>query len=98
MDREGGAFYQRGWESLLARHPAVRPRLVMVETWNELHEGTEVAPTAEHGYRYVHLTRQYADLWRSGVYRPPTGHRGPRGLVAATGEPRHKSATLPMVR
>ena len=73
VDREGGAFYQRGWESLLARHPAVRPRLVMVETWNELHEGTEVAPTAEHGYRYVHLTRQYADLWRSGVYRPPTG-------------------------
>ncbi len=73
VDREGGAFYCRNWENLLARHPHVRPRLVMVETWNELHEGTEVEPTLEYGHQYVRLTRHYADLWRTGAYSPPVG-------------------------
>jgi hypothetical protein len=38
----------------------------MVETWNELHEGTEIAPTREHGRKYVELTRRYAALWHAG--------------------------------
>ncbi|MBD3177531.1 MAG: hypothetical protein GF320_20360 [Armatimonadia bacterium] len=73
VEREGGDFYVRNWEDLLSRHPRVRPTLVMVETWNELHEGTEVEPTIEYGHQYVYLTKHYADLWREVAYLPPEG-------------------------
>jgi len=46
----------------------------MVETWNEFHEGTDVAPSREYGRRYVDLTRKYADLFHAGErLRPPDG-------------------------
>lgn len=72
-DREGGAFYRRSWEWLLSRDPARRSKIAVVETWNELHEGTEIAPTREHGRLYVELTRKYADLWRAGARLPRPG-------------------------
>lgn len=65
--REDGAFYSRSWELALSRAPARRPAIAVVETWNELHEGTEIAPTREHGRKYVELTRKYADLWHAGA-------------------------------
>ncbi len=65
-NREGGAFYQRSWEWILSLPLKVRPKIAVVETWNELHEGTEIAPTREHGRLYVKLTRKYADLWKAG--------------------------------
>ncbi|MBI4582902.1 MAG: DUF5010 domain-containing protein [Planctomycetes bacterium] len=65
-DREGGAFYSRSWELLLSKDPQSRPKIAVVETWNELHEGTEIAPTKEHGRKYIDLTRQYAGLWHAG--------------------------------
>jgi hypothetical protein len=65
-EREDGAFYCRAWETALSFDPESRPRLAIVETWNEFHEGTEIAPTKEHGRKYVELTRKYADLWRAG--------------------------------
>ncbi len=71
-DREGGAFYSRSWELVLSRDPTARPKIAIVETWNEFHEGTEIAPTKEYGRRYVDLTRKYSGLWRAGakVERP----------------------------
>jgi hypothetical protein len=65
--REGGAFYRRAWELMLSRHPASRPAIAVVETWNEFHEATEIAPTREYGRLYVELTRKHADLWRAGA-------------------------------
>ncbi|MGQ9730369.1 MAG: DUF5010 domain-containing protein [Candidatus Zipacnadales bacterium] len=62
-DREGGAFYARNWETLLRFNPTRRPKLVMVETWNEFHEGTDVAASKEYGRQYIELTRKYADLF-----------------------------------
>jgi len=66
QDREGGAFYRRNWEKLLAMSPRRRPALVHVETWNELHEATDVAHSREHGRQYIEVTRRYADQWRAG--------------------------------
>ncbi|MCI0748020.1 MAG: DUF5010 domain-containing protein [Verrucomicrobia subdivision 3 bacterium] len=70
VEREGGAFYSRQWEKFLQR-PS---NFVMVETWNEWHEGTDVAESREYGRQYIELTRKYADLFRKG-WRPPV----PRG-------------------
>jgi hypothetical protein len=65
-DREGGAFYRQSWERLLSHNPTTRPSIAIVETWNEWHEGTDIAPSKQYGRQYVELTRQYADWWRAG--------------------------------
>ena len=66
VDRRGGKFYEENWIKLL-RNP---PNFVMVETWNEFHEGTDVCESKEYGRQYIQLTRKYADLFRQG-WRPP---------------------------
>jgi len=42
-----------------------RPWIVHVETWNEWHEGTDVADSREYGRSYIVLTRLFADMWRA---------------------------------
>jgi len=48
-----------------------RPRLVIVETWSELHEGTGICETLEDGRFYIDLTRRYSDMFKAG--RTPAG-------------------------
>ncbi len=52
-DREDGAFYRYSWHAAIASHP----ELVLIETWDEMHEGTEICRTVETGTRYLDLTR-----------------------------------------
>ncbi len=66
VERRGGAFYEDQWLKLL-RRPV---NFVMVETWNEWHEGTDVAESKEYGRQYIELTRKYSDLFKKG-WRPP---------------------------
>ena len=66
VDRRGGAFYEEQWLKLL-RRPA---NFVMIETWNEWHEGTDVAESKEYGRKFIELTRKYAGLFKQG-WRPP---------------------------
>ncbi len=73
VDRRGGATYSDNWERLLALSPSRRPWMVHVETWNEWHEGTDVAHSLEYGRMYIDLTRKYADLFRQGVQVPIQG-------------------------
>ena len=65
VDRRGGAFYEEQWLKLLRRPP----NFVMVETWNEWHEGTDVAESKEYERKYIELTRKYSDLFKQG-WRP----------------------------
>lgn len=67
VPREGGAYFERLWNQCL-RRPS---QLVMIETWNEFHEGTEIAHSREYGRQYLDLNRHYADLFRSGYIPPP---------------------------
>lgn len=66
-DREDGAFYACSWQQVL-RH---RPGLVLLETWNEMHEGTELCPTRELGRQYVDLTKSWVDRLRAGAAPGP---------------------------
>lgn len=85
VPREDGAFFERQWLACLRRPP----RLVMIETWNEFHEGTDIAHSREYGRQYIALNRRYADLFRAG-YQPPaligpyTGKRMVEVELAAT--------------
>lgn len=61
--REEGAFFERNWIRFL-RAPS---RLLHVETWNEFHEGTDIAESREYGRHYIALNRKYADMFKAGI-------------------------------
>ena len=71
VQREGGRFYERQWTRFL-RRPA---NFVMLETWNEFHEGTTLCESREYGRQYIDLTRRFTDLFRRGEV--PAWPRGP---------------------
>lgn len=71
VPRENGAFFERNWIRFL-RRPS---NLVHVETWNEYHEGTDIAASLEYGRQYIELNRKFADMFRAGIKPPRT--RGP---------------------
>lgn len=68
-EREGSRFYRQAWECAL-RSPAP---ITVVETWDELHEGTEICPTVEYGDEYLRLTADYAQAFKKGVAAPIPG-------------------------
>jgi hypothetical protein len=51
--RMAGDTYKKDWDELIARSP----NWVLVDGWNELHEGSELCPTIEYGDRYVSRTK-----------------------------------------
>ncbi len=63
VDRAGGATYDQTWRAALS----VDPAWVLVSSWNEWHEGSEIEPSVEHGRRYLDATRRWAELFRRGA-------------------------------
>lgn len=58
-DREDGDFYARSWEAALR----AKNRIVVIETWNEFHEGTDICESREYGRKYIELTRKFSKLF-----------------------------------
>ncbi|HOC56024.1 MAG TPA: DUF5010 domain-containing protein [Verrucomicrobiota bacterium] len=81
--RDGGRFYEANWLKFL-RRPS---NFVMLETWNEFHEGTDICESKEYGRQYIELTRKYADLFKQGWTPPkPKGpFSGAKAVSAAPG-------------
>ncbi|MCF7847461.1 MAG: DUF5010 domain-containing protein [Kiritimatiellales bacterium] len=73
VDREDGKFYERQWKKLLSYNLHRRAKIVLVETWNELHEGTDVCDSEEYGRQYIKLTAKCGKLFHDGVVLPKTG-------------------------
>jgi len=40
------------------------PNWIMICSWNEWHEGSEIEPSVEYGDYYIRLTREYADKFK----------------------------------
>jgi uncharacterized protein (TIGR03437 family) len=70
-DRNCGDLYQADWDQVVA-HGA---RLVLIEDWNELFEGSGISATKEYGRRYVDQTARNVARWKSSAntpsYSPP---------------------------
>ena len=52
--REDGRFYMWSWNQVLLDVPTI----VLIETWNEFHEGTGIAESKEFGTTYLDITRR----------------------------------------
>jgi hypothetical protein len=63
-DRECGEFYNSGWEAMMGAGAT----LVVIETWNELHEATEIAASREYGATYLNLTAENVLRWKATDY------------------------------
>jgi len=82
-ERAGGKFYEESWLKFL-RRPS---NFVMIETWNEFHEGTDIAESKEYGRQYIELTRKYADRFKQGWKPPQTkgAFTGAKSVTLAAG-------------
>jgi hypothetical protein len=57
-DRADGAYYQATWDGALASNP---PWAVVVSTFNEWMESTQIEPSQQYGSEYLQITRQNSD-------------------------------------
>lgn len=60
-DRQNGQTYRVLWEEAIRADPD----WVLITSWNEWHEGSEIEPSWEHGDQYLKLTAQYAQSFRA---------------------------------
>jgi len=59
-DREGGKFYDASWECALS----CDPDWILVCSWNEWHEGSEIEPSKEDGDRALRQTAEWVRRWK----------------------------------
>jgi hypothetical protein len=59
-DRRNGEHYAGGWRNVLDSDVTI----VHIETWNEMHEATEICESVEYGRQYIDLTRHYTALFK----------------------------------
>jgi glycoprotein endo-alpha-1,2-mannosidase len=62
VDRLDGQVYRVLWEQAIKADPD----WVLITTWNEWHEGSEIEPSYEFGNKYLKLTRDYATRFSKG--------------------------------
>lgn len=60
-EREDGAYYRFSWNQVLSS----KANIVLLETWNEMHEGTDICDSAEFGRKYIDLTREYITKFKN---------------------------------
>jgi len=63
-DRADGAYYQATWDGALASNPQWA---IIVSTFNEWMESTQIEPSVQYGDEYLAITRQNADQYRAST-------------------------------
>jgi len=56
VDRWDGQLYGMLWEQAIKS----APDWVLITSWNEWHEGTEIEPSVESGDKYIKITSEYS--------------------------------------
>ncbi|MCL4542984.1 MAG: glycoside hydrolase family 99-like domain-containing protein [Chloroflexi bacterium] len=65
VDRRGGELYDQQWGAALSSDPD----LVMINSFNEWHEGSEIEPSLEFGDQYLQTTRAWIQRYRAEAVR-----------------------------
>ena len=63
-DRVDGSYYQASWDGALASSPSWA---VVVSTFNEWLESTQIEPSQQWGDQYLQITKQNSDLFKSSA-------------------------------
>ncbi len=66
--RENGNFYRRTWQAAMNSGAD----WVVVTSWNEWVEGSQIEPGASYGDLYLELTREWAAQFKAGTSAGPT--------------------------
>jgi len=98
VERLDGKTYIERWSKVLQLNPTHRPWMVHVETWNEWHEGTDIADSREYGRSYIVLTRLFADMWRAKTRLSPAGLYHDANSVSWEQDPVRNSRTSKLIR
>jgi hypothetical protein len=56
LGREDGELYKRLWQAAMEANPD----WVLLTSFNEWHEGSEIEPSVEWGDQFLNLTAEYA--------------------------------------
>ncbi|MFP3852880.1 MAG: glycoside hydrolase family 99-like domain-containing protein [Anaerolineales bacterium] len=59
IERQGGDYYRSTWEAALGSDAD----WILLTSFNEWHEGTEIEPSEEHGEQYLDLTHDLVTNW-----------------------------------
>jgi len=60
VGRMDGLLYQIQWEEAIRANPD----WILITSWNEWHEGSEIEPSVEHGEKYLELTRRFVERFK----------------------------------
>ena len=86
QDRAGGEYYQATWDGALASNPSWA---VIVSTFNEWMESTQIEPAVQYGDQYLVLTKQNADALPQRLLSGARGRRlEPSGVRRTALRPR----------
>jgi hypothetical protein len=91
--RQDGRTYEVLWEEAIAADPD----WVLITSWNEWHEGSEIEPSWEHGDKYLGITQSYASRFRATPYsqvQVPKNVSGPSEATAEWLRGRFRGKTL----
>jgi hypothetical protein len=77
--RHGGQTYRVQWEAALAANPD----WILITSWNEWHEGSEIEPSIEHGERELRATAEYARRFKSLPPRSRASTEDAESAIAA---------------
>jgi hypothetical protein len=59
-DRRGGELYQDLWQKAIA----AQPDWILITSFNEWHEGSEIEPSKENGRLYVEITKEWVKRFK----------------------------------
>jgi len=76
--RHGGHSYRALWEEAIAADPD----WVVITSWNEWHEGSEIEPSHEDGDQYLKITGEYAAKFKATPFSKIPVPDAPAGVPA----------------
>ena len=83
VDRLDGNLYRLQWQQAIEADP----HWVLVTTFNEWHEGSEIEPSLQFGQKYLDLTAEFAERFKAAPRSPPHCHDAGRRRAAGQGPP-----------
>ncbi len=82
-DRRGGEFYREAWRGAFS----TSPDMIVITSWNEWVEGTQIEPSVTYGDLYLNITREFAAQSKAGLSALNTAPPKPSSTLAPTRMP-----------